>query len=94
MFQIVFLFGKNFFKIHFSNKYFSESVMQHQSGLWLNKKGDMMAFLKLNDTEVESISFQNLDTTITITGTSPGFGELKYAKVSVLHQSNDIQFFF
>ena len=68
--------------------------MQHQSGLWLNKKGDMMAFLKLNDTEVESISFQNLDTTITITGTSPGFGELKYAKVSVLYQSNDIKFFF
>ena len=94
MFQIVFLFGKNFFKIHFSNKYFSESVMQHQSGLWLNKKGDMMAFMKLNDTEVESISFQNLDTTITITGTSPGFGELKYAKVSVLYESNDIKFFF
>ena len=86
MFQIVFLFGKNFFKILFFNKYFSESVMQHQSGLWLNKKGDMMAFLKLNDTEVESISFQNLDTTSTITGSSPGYGELKYAKVSVLYQ--------
>ena len=41
----------------------------------------MMAFLKLNDTKVESISFQNLDTTSTITGSS-GFGELKYAKVS------------
>ena len=57
-------------------------MLQHQSGLWLNKKGDMMAFLKLNDTEVESISFQNLDTTSTITGPSSGFGELKYAKVS------------
>ena len=61
-------------------------MLQHQYGLWLNKKGDMMAFLKLNDTEVESISFQNLDTTSTITGTSSSFGGLKYAKVSVLHK--------
>ena len=47
----------------------------------------MVAFLKLNDTEVDSISFQNLDTTSTITGTSSSFGKLKYAKVSVLHET-------
>ena len=88
MFQIVSAFANTFQSLFSNNQNaFSESVLQQQSGLWLNKKGDMMAFLKLNDTKVESISFQNLDTSSTITGTSSSFGELKYAKVSVLHKT-------
>lgn len=84
MFQIVSALANTFQSLFSNNQNaFSESVLQQQSGLWLNKKGDMMAFLKLNDTKVESISFQNLDTSSTITGTSSSFGELKYAKVSV-----------
>ena len=52
--------------------------MKSQDAMWISRDGRRLAFLKLNDTKVTSISYQKID------NSAQQPGSLKYAKVSSL----------
>ena len=55
---------------------FPESILKTEDAIWISKDGRRLAFLKLNDTKVTSISYQNID------NSAEKPASLKYAKVS------------
>ena len=55
---------------------FPESILKSEDAIWLSRDGRRLAFLKLNDTKVTSISYQKID------NSAEQPGSLKYAKVS------------
>ena len=57
---------------------FPESILKTEDAIWISKDGRRLAFLKLNDTKVTSISYQKID------NSAEQPGSLKYAKVSSL----------
>ena len=52
--------------------------MKSEDAMWISRDGRRLAFLKLNDTKVTSISYQKID------NSDQQPGSLKYAKVSSL----------
>ena len=57
--------------------------MKREDAIWISKDGRRLAFLKLNDTKVTSISYQKID------NSAEQPASLKYAKVSSLAQSHN-----
>ena len=57
--------------------------MKSEDAIWISKDGRRLAFLKLNDTKVTSISYQKID------NSAEQPASLKYAKVSPLAGSRN-----